>query len=72
METKGDGDSRIHIQALSESPFSVLIKARPDCSKNEPASRQTSSHIIKSLITSTASLLLFKKEAEMITATAIK
>lgn len=58
---KNDTDKRICIQTLSDS-ISLLIKAHPDCSKNEPASRQTTSHVIKSLITSTSSLLLFKKQ----------
>lgn len=58
---KKDTDKRICIQTLSDS-ISLLIKAHPDCSKNEPASRQTTSHVIKSLITSTSSLLLFKKQ----------
>lgn len=58
---KNDTDKRICIQTLSDS-ISLLIKAHPDCSKNEPASWQTTSHVIKSLITSTSSLLLFKKQ----------
>lgn len=75
MQTKRDSNNRICIQALSDFSFNLLIKTHPNCSKNEQASRPTTSHIIKSLITSTASLLLFflsKKKTEMITATAIK
>lgn len=64
---KRDGDNRIHIQALSASSFSLLIKALPDCSKYEPDSRQATSHTIKSLITSTANVPFFlKKEKETI------